>query len=83
LPFIIISNLGWHYFSSVSAAIVRLVYGHQIRNHNDILVTLAESLGSLTDTASEPGRWLVDSFPACKLSTLIRVWYSDDPCATL
>jgi hypothetical protein len=30
-----------------------------------MFVTLAESLGSLTDKASEPGRWLVDSFPLC------------------
>ncbi|KAJ7284427.1 cytochrome P450 [Mycena rebaudengoi] len=61
-----------HIRTSVSAAIVRLVYGHQIRNHNDILVTLAESLGSLTDTASEPGRWLVDSFPALRF---VPTWF--------
>ncbi|KAJ7149195.1 cytochrome P450, partial [Mycena crocata] len=56
-------NFEKHIRSSVSSAIVRLVYGHQIRDHNDMFVTLAESLGSLTDEASEPGRWLVDSFP--------------------
>ncbi|KAJ7500231.1 cytochrome P450 [Mycena galericulata] len=61
-----------HIRSSVSSAIVRLVYGHQIRDHNDMFVTLAESLGSLTDEASEPGRWLVDSFP---LLRFIPKWF--------
>lgn len=54
------------HYSSVSSAIVRLVYGHQILDHTDMFVTLAESLGTLTDEAAEPGRWLVDSFPACE-----------------
>ncbi|KAJ7358017.1 cytochrome P450 [Mycena albidolilacea] len=65
-------NFERHVRSSVSSAIVRLVYGHQILDHTDMFVTLAESLGTLTDEAAEPGRWLVDSFPVLRF---IPAWF--------
>ncbi|KAJ7358086.1 cytochrome P450 [Mycena albidolilacea] len=76
-------NFERHVRSSVSSAIVRLVYGHQILDHTDMFVTLAESLGTLMDEAAEPSHWLVDSFPVSqtaqgtKTSTVrfIPVWF--------
>ncbi|EJD00221.1 cytochrome P450 [Fomitiporia mediterranea MF3/22] len=46
-----------------SAIILKLVYGYEINYKDDFFVQLAEKLAQLTTEATEPGRWLVDSFP--------------------
>ncbi|KAL5531037.1 hypothetical protein ACEPAG_3913 [Sanghuangporus baumii] len=50
-----------------SAIILKLVYDYQIDYEDDYFVQLAEKLGRLTTEATDPGRWLVDSFPRLQL----------------
>lgn len=43
-----------------------MLYGIEVKNQDDELVHLAEDFSALTTEVSEPGRWLVDSFPICE-----------------
>ncbi|KAJ6510870.1 hypothetical protein C8R45DRAFT_921573 [Mycena sanguinolenta] len=47
------------------AVTLQLAYGYKVNSYleDDHFVSLAEDLATITTEASEPGRWLVDSFP--------------------
>jgi hypothetical protein len=47
---------------------MRLVYGYKLwfLTDPDHFVDLAEEIAQVTTESSEPGRWLVDSFPWCE-----------------
>ncbi|KAF8160344.1 cytochrome P450 [Mycena galopus ATCC 62051] len=50
------------------AITLKLAYGYKVKSYleDDAFVSLAEDLATITTEASEPGRWLVDSFPILK-----------------
>ncbi|KAJ6577788.1 cytochrome P450 [Mycena capillaripes] len=50
------------------AVTLQLAYGYKVKSYSgdDHFVSLAEELATITTEASEPGRWLVDSFPSLK-----------------
>ncbi|KAJ6510862.1 cytochrome P450 [Mycena sanguinolenta] len=50
------------------AVTLQLAYGYKVKSYleDDHFVSLAEDLATITTEASEPGRWLVDSFPFLK-----------------
>ena len=56
---------------ATASLIIRLVYGIEVKSTDDELVRLAGDFSRLTDEATKPGRWLVDSFPACGCSRLL------------
>jgi len=43
--------------------ILKLTYGIECRSHEDPWIAKSEALHKITALASQPGRWLVDSFP--------------------
>jgi len=49
--------------SSVGSVILKLTYGIECRSHEDPWIAKSEALHKITALASQPGRWLVDSFP--------------------
>ena len=55
-----------HLCSLPAAIIMKLVYGYDITGSKDHFISLAEQLSKLTTESTEPGRWLVDSFPKRK-----------------
>ncbi|KZT12005.1 cytochrome P450 [Laetiporus sulphureus 93-53] len=52
-----------HIRRNAGAVTLKLAYGYTLTEGEDCYVTLAEKLAYITTEASEPGKWLVDSFP--------------------
>lgn len=49
-----------------AAVLLNMAYGYNINPDGaDYLVGLADEVNSIFSEASQPGRWLVDSFPVC------------------
>ncbi|KAF5372573.1 hypothetical protein D9758_005191 [Tetrapyrgos nigripes] len=42
---------------------LKLTYGIQTKEKNDPFIEMSERLGDITTEATQPGKWLVDSFP--------------------
>ncbi|KZV84168.1 cytochrome P450 [Exidia glandulosa HHB12029] len=45
------------------ATTMMMVYGYNLVESHDVHIDLADKMAKLTNIASQPGRWLVDSFP--------------------
>lgn len=60
---LVLTFLNKIHWSLPAGTILKLVYGIEINYDNDRFLDLAEALSKITTHASEPGRWLVDSFP--------------------
>ncbi|KAJ3572739.1 hypothetical protein NP233_g2891 [Leucocoprinus birnbaumii] len=52
-----------HLRTSVGSVILKLTYGIECSPHEDPWIAKSEALHKITALASQPGRWLVDSFP--------------------
>ncbi|GJE91216.1 cytochrome P450 [Phanerochaete sordida] len=48
---------------TATSLVIRLLYGVEVRDKDNTLVRLAEDFARLTTESTQPGRWLVDSFP--------------------
>ncbi|KAH9936926.1 cytochrome P450 [Amylocystis lapponica] len=55
-----------HIRRNANAVALRMVYGYTTKSMDDRFIAVAERLARLTGEATEPGRWLVDSFPSLK-----------------
>ncbi|KZV87066.1 cytochrome P450 [Exidia glandulosa HHB12029] len=52
-----------HHLSRHAVSVtMRMVYGHIVPDGEETYIDLAEKMAKLTNIASQPGRWLVDSF---------------------
>ncbi|KAF8903471.1 cytochrome P450 [Gymnopilus junonius] len=52
-----------HLRTAIGSAILKLTYGIECRTNGYSWIAKSEELHKITAAASEPGRWLVDSFP--------------------
>lgn len=59
---------------NAGAVTLRMTYGYKIESYTeeDHFITLAEELAGITTKASEPGYWLVDTFPSCLFNSFYR-----------
>ncbi|KIJ37779.1 hypothetical protein M422DRAFT_781573 [Sphaerobolus stellatus SS14] len=52
-----------HIRNSAGSIILKLTYGLDCKRFNDPWIAMSEEVQRITAIATEPGRWLVDSFP--------------------
>ena len=53
----------------VSASIMMMTYGHQVKGDDDVYVKLAKLTTEALNSAGSGGAALVDFFPFCRLQT--------------
>jgi hypothetical protein len=54
---------------------MKIAYGYKIIGENDPFVAMAEEPIRLASIASAPGRWLVDSIPACEWFRCVSIMF--------
>lgn len=52
------------------AIILKITYGHDVRENDDPLVELVEGTMDIFSQTSQPGTYLVDMAPICKFGRL-------------
>lgn len=52
-----------HIRNSAGSIILKLAYGLDCKSYDDPWIAMSEEVQQITAIATEPGRWLVDSFP--------------------